>query len=218
MRRALSALLAGSLLLAACGIGEPTPTPRPACPEAPPTRVEAQAILTDADRAVVRTNKGEFTIELHGEAAPIAAANFVSLARCGFYDQISFHRVLPGFVAQVGDPQTRDNRGDFAGLGTGGPGYQFEIESPDEDLDYDQYSVSMANAGGTATNGSQIFIALADLDDVLDRLYTIFGTVTHGTDVVDEIGEVPINGPRGVPLDPVVIETVSIQTDAPEET
>ncbi len=120
-----AALLVVALMLAACGAdGAPTPSLED-CPDGPPTRTEAQAILADAERAVVETNKGSFTIELRGEAAPLATANFVALARCGFYEQISFHRVLPGFVAQAGDPQTRENRDDFAGLGTGGPGYEF---------------------------------------------------------------------------------------------
>ncbi len=108
-------------------------------------------------------------IELYGDDAPLATANFVALARCGFYDGISFHRILAGFVAQAGDPQTKDNRGDFRGLGGGGPGYQFEIEAPPEGLRYDQYVVAMANAAPRVpdSNGSQFFIDLADLDEAL---------------------------------------------------
>ena len=139
----------------------------------------------------------------------MATANFIALARCGFYDGISFHRILPGFVAQAGDPQTKGNRGDFQGLGSGGPGYGFEIEPPANGLNYDPYVVAMAN--DQRTNGSQLFIDLANLNGPLERLYTIFGKVIEGTDVVDTIGKVPTNGPRGVPLDPVIINSIRIE-------
>jgi cyclophilin family peptidyl-prolyl cis-trans isomerase len=202
------ALAIGLVVLAACGT-DATPTPKPACPTSPPTATGAQASLVDAERAVVATNRGSFTIELYADAAPIAAANFVALARCGFYDGVSFHRVLAGFVIQAGDPQTKSNRGDFAGLGAGGPGYEFDIEPPVDELTYDPYVVAMANDG--RTNGSQFFIALADLDPALDRTYTIFGRVSEGTDVVDAIASVPVNDPRmGLPLDPVIIDAITI--------
>ena len=209
--RAWAGALALTALVAACAT--PSPTPRPDCPAAAPTAAEASSILADADQAVVRTNKGEFTIQLHGEVAPIATANFVALARCGFYDGISFHRVIADFVIQAGDPETKTNRGDFEGLGAGGPGYRFGIETPADGLNYDRYAVAMANAGGTDTNGSQFFIDLADLDAQLARSYTIFGLVVAGTDVVDAIGQVPTNGPRGVPLDPVIIDTMAVQAE-----
>ncbi|HTE66058.1 MAG TPA: peptidylprolyl isomerase, partial [Candidatus Binatia bacterium] len=139
--RAWASALALSALLAACAGA--TPTPRPSCPTAAPTAAEADAILAGAAQAVVRTNKGEFTIELYGEAAPIATANFVALARCGFYDEISFHRVIADFVIQAGDPLTKTNRGDFEGLGAGGPGYRFTIEPPADGLNYDPDVVAM---------------------------------------------------------------------------
>ena len=205
MRRPL--LLAALLALAACS--SPTPTPKPACPTQGPTAVDAQATLADASRAVVDTNKGSFTIELYGEQAPLATANFVALARCGFYDGISFHRILAGFVAQAGDPQTKQNHGDFQGLGGGGPGYEFAIEPPADGLNYDPYVVAMAN--NTRTNGGQFFIDLADLNGRLERLYTIFGKVVEGTDVIDTIAKVPTNGPNGLPLDPVIISTIRIE-------
>lgn len=222
-----SAVLALSLILAACA-ADPTPSPKPPCPEAPPTDTSAQATLTDAEQAAVVTNKGTFTIELYPDAAPLAAANFVALARCGFYDGISFHRILAGFVIQAGDPQTTTNRGDFAGIGTGGPGYSFEIEAPANELAYEPYVVSMANAlrrnasgqveSGADSNGSQFFINLADLSDGLPRDYTIFGRVIEGTDVVDQIGQVPVNDPQvGVPLDPVIIESITVRV-TPEAT
>ena len=217
MRR-LAALAAAALVLAACS-ADPTPTPTVACPTGAPTATEAQAILTDATFATISVSgavSGEIGMELHGDAAPIATANFVSLARCGFYDGIWFHRVLSGFVIQAGDPGTKGQTGDFAGLGTGGPGFEFEIEPPAEELGYEAYSVSMAN--DTRANGSQFFIALADLDAGLARSYTIFGQVVTGLDVVDAIAAVPVNDPQvGVPLGLVTIDGIRIGADgAPE--
>lgn len=212
MRR-LAGAIAASLVLSACG-GDPSPSPRTPCPTTAPTAVWAQSQLTDAARAVVDTSHGSFTIELLGDVAPLATANFVALARCGFYDGITFHRILAGFVIQAGDPQTRDNRGDFAGLGTGGPDYRFEVEVPPDDIRYDRHVVAMANTGQPNSNGSQFFITLEDIDEGLRRsgTYTIFGRVTEGAEAIDTIAAVPVNDPRiGVPLEPVIIEAISIE-------
>jgi len=213
--RAALAGIAIAMALAAC-TAEPTPAPAPDCPTAPPTSISAQATLEGATLATVRVGgevEGAFDIELYGEQAPIATASFVALARCGFYDGIKFHRVLAGFVAQAGDPETESNDGDFPGIGTGGPGYEFDIEPPADGLDYGVYSVSMAN--DTRTNGSQFFVALADLNDGLPRQYTIFGQVVGGTDIIDAIGDVPVNDPRiGVPAAPVVIESITVSAGA----
>ena len=201
------------LALVACA-ADPTPTPKPACPTQPPTSVSAQAALEGAGLATVTIEgavDGEFVIELYPDAAPLATANFVALARCGFYDGVTFHRVISGFVIQAGDPQTRDNRGDFATLGTGGPGYEVEIEPPADGLRYDPYVVAMANNG--RVSGSQFFIDLVDLDEALRRagVYTIFGMVVEGNDVVNAIAAVPVNDPRlGLPLTPVIIESITI--------
>jgi cyclophilin family peptidyl-prolyl cis-trans isomerase len=210
-RHAPSFALALLFGLAGCA-AEPTPTAAPACPTAPPTDVSAQATLEDAGQATFSIGgavEGEIAVELHGDEAPIATANFVALARCGFYEGIKFHRVLDGFVIQAGDPGTKENEGDFPGIGTGGPGYDFQIEPPADGLTYEPYSVSMAN--DTATNGSQFFIALVDLDGGLPRDYTIFGQVVSGTDVVDAIAAVPVTDPAvGVPATPVTIESITI--------
>ncbi len=222
LRLPLAAVLLGGLLIGGCSLGGATPTPGPECPTSPPAADEAQAILADAASAVVSTNQGEFSITLDAGTAPIAVANFVNLSRCGFYDGVTFHRVIPDFVAQAGDPQTRENRQVFDGLGTGGPGYRFEIELPDPSLTYQRYMVAMANAmqydfntgeitGGTDTNGSQFFIMLADVP-TLRPYYSVLGTVTQGTDVVDAIGQVETTGdPYDTPLDAVVIEKIEIQ-------
>jgi cyclophilin family peptidyl-prolyl cis-trans isomerase len=213
------ACLALALALAACGTPSPTPG---TCPTAAPTPAEADAALADAGRAVVTTNKGTFTIELDTESTPIAAANFVLLARCGFYDGLTFHRLIPGFVAQAGDPQTRSNRGDFDGLGSGGPGYRFDIEFPPTTTNYEQHMVALANAldydqvtgeirSGPDTNGSQFFVMLGDAPE-LRPYYSLLGRVTEGTQTLEVIGSVPTSGsPREVPLDPVIIETLRIE-------
>jgi cyclophilin family peptidyl-prolyl cis-trans isomerase len=211
LRRSASFAAASSILLAACGgVGGPFATPVP-CPTAAPTAAAATAILADAPAAVIDTTLGAFTVTFNATAAPIAAANFVELARCGYYDGITFHRVLTGFVIQAGDPNTRENRDDFEGLGTGGPGYGFEIELPPEGVTYDPYTVAMANTGEPDSNGSQFFVALSDLDERLPgRLYSIFGTVTEGREVVDAIGQVEVRGVTGVPVDPVVINGIEV--------
>jgi cyclophilin family peptidyl-prolyl cis-trans isomerase len=196
------------------------------CPAVAPTAADATSILADAQSAVVATNLGSFMIELHATTAPIATANFVALARCDFYAGITFHRVLAGFVAQAGDPQTRTNRGPFDGLGSGGPGYQFEVEFPDDSQPYDRYTVAMANAmqydpvtgeitSGRDTNGSQFFIDLASLAGQLRPYYSVIGKVTEGTDVVDAIGGVAVNDPSaGVPVEPVIIQSITVKSGA----
>jgi cyclophilin family peptidyl-prolyl cis-trans isomerase len=125
--------------------------------------------------AVVKTVKGDFTIQLYADKAPITVNNFVFLARQGFYNGVTFHRVLPGFVAQAGDP---------TGTGSGGPGYYIQDEV-NPALKHDSEGVvAMANAGvGTNTNGSQFYITYAPQPS-LDGGYSIFGKVTSGMDVV----------------------------------
>jgi cyclophilin family peptidyl-prolyl cis-trans isomerase len=210
MKHATSLILAAALV--ACS--GPSSTPSAQCPTEPPTAVSAQATLVDASIATVTISgavEGEFEIALRGDVAPLATANFVALARCGFYDGIRFHRVIADFVIQAGDPQTRDRDGDFEGIGQGGPGYGFEIEEPPTDLPFDIYTVAMAN--NTISNGSQWFVTLADLDQALRRVgtYTIFGAVVAGSDVIDAIAGVPVNDPEiGVPLSTVRIERIEI--------
>jgi cyclophilin family peptidyl-prolyl cis-trans isomerase len=129
-------------------------------------------------RARFKTQRGEFVTELHAAQAPMTVENFVNLARSGFYDGTTFHRVIPGFMAQGGDP---------TGTGTGGPGYQFGDEfSPD--LRHDGPGVlSMANAG-PGTNGSQFFITFGATPH-LDGRHSVFGRVVEGMDVVTSIRE-----------------------------
>jgi cyclophilin family peptidyl-prolyl cis-trans isomerase len=217
-----AAAFAGLLLLAACAT--PTETP-PECPLGPPTADSADELLAGATAVEVTTNKGSFTVQPEPESAPVATATFVALARCGFYDGISFHRVIAGFVIQAGDPQTRDNHGDFAGVGTGGPGYHYEVELPPASTTYRKYMVAMANAlqydpgtgeiqGGTDTNGSQFFVMLADAPE-LRPYYSVLGSVTGGTETIDAIGKLPTTGdPTNVPVDPAIIESMTVQEAA----
>jgi peptidyl-prolyl cis-trans isomerase B (cyclophilin B) len=216
------------MVLAACATAIPSPTPRPDCPDAAPTAASAADIIAETSALEVRTNKGSFTILLEPDSAPIAVANLVTLAHCGFYDGISFHRVIAEFVAQAGDPQTKGNHEPFDGVGRGGPGYQFTVELPPGSTAYPQYTVAMANAlqfdpatgeilSGLDTNGSQFFVMLADAD-FLPPYYSLLGRVVAGQDVVDAIGQVPTTGnsePADVPLDPVIIETI-VDTEPPE--
>jgi cyclophilin family peptidyl-prolyl cis-trans isomerase len=126
--------------------------------------------------ATIHTENGDIVVELFPDVAPIAVNSFIFLADNGWYDGVTFHRVLPGFVAQGGDP---------SGTGFGGPGYAFEIEIS-EDVTFDQAGLlSMANSGPTS-NGSQFFITLEPLPN-LDGGYTIFGRVISGMDVVKQI-------------------------------
>jgi len=213
-RARASAWLALLTILAACqgGIGGPPVQ----CPTAAPTSTEAAAILADATDATVETTLGTFTITLRGDVAPIATANFVALARCGFYDGLTFHRVMAGVLVQAGDPNTRLEQGDFEGVGTGGPGYGFAAEVPPDGLNYDPYSVAAAHDDQNL-NGSQFLVCLSDLNGILDRTYTIFGLVTDGTEVIDAIGAAEVTSDVvQVPVDPILINRITV--GAPEGT
>ena len=160
--------------------------------------------------ATIATELGDIEVDLFSQAAPKAAKNFVDLAKKGFYDDVIFHRVIPGFVAQAGDGEHGKKSSLNAGrVGTGGPGYKFE----DEPIkgDYVRGALAMANAGPN-TNGSQFFICVADLSGRLPKNYTIFGQVTKGMDVVDQIVGAPRNS-RDLPDAPVAMTKVTITED-----
>jgi cyclophilin family peptidyl-prolyl cis-trans isomerase len=147
--------------------------------------------------ARVKTERGEIVCQLHAAQAPLTVENFVNLARAGFYDGTTFHRVIPGFMAQGGDP---------TGTGRGGPGYSFRDEFTSE-LRHDAAGVlSMANAGPN-TNGSQFFITLGPTPH-LDGRHTVFGRVTEGMEVVRSIRE---RDPMGDPKPGDRIDTIEIE-------
>ena len=127
-------------------------------------------------QCVVETNHGNIELDLFSEHAPVTVNNFVFLAREGYYDGITFHRVIPNFMVQGGDP---------TGSGSGGPGYRFEDEFDNNPLRHETGVISMANSG-PATNGSQFFITHGPQQH-LDGRHTVFGKVTNGQDIVDTI-------------------------------
>jgi cyclophilin family peptidyl-prolyl cis-trans isomerase len=159
-------------------------------------------------KATIDTDKGVIEIDLYEKGAPKATANFVELARKGYFDGVIFHRIVPGFVIQGGDGQYGHiDRLEVGALGTGGPGYKFADE-PFEG-DYVRGAVAMANAGPN-TNGSQFFICLEDLSGgKLPKKYTLFGQVTAGLDVVDAIAASKRDS-RDRPVEPTAMRTVKI--------
>lgn len=195
MRRALIALVF-ALPLAACGNNPQTPTGAAAtatgggggtaaCP--PAQGADTRTTTFDAPPAMcidpakeytatVTTDAGEFTIDLFAAKAPKSVNNFVVLARHRYYDGVTFHRVIRGFMAQGGDPE---------GTGRGGPGYEFEDELPSAG-EYEIGSVAMANSGPD-TNGSQFFIVTGDAGVQLPPQYSLFGKVSQGMETVSRI-------------------------------
>ncbi len=145
----------------------------------------------------LHTNHGAIEVELFDEDAPKTVENFAKLARDGFYDGVTFHRVIPDFMIQGGDP---------TGTGTGGPGYTFEDEINEHKVV--RGALAMANAGPD-TNGSQFFVVTAEATPWLDGKHTVFGRVTSGLDVVDSISAVDTDA-NDMPRDPVVIERVEL--------
>jgi peptidyl-prolyl cis-trans isomerase B (cyclophilin B) len=200
LRRALAAAAVVALL--ACSREEQAAAPANEPPE-PPVETQPVAVLRVRDM-------GEIRIALRPDVAPQTVANFEKLAGEKFYDGISFHRVIPDFMIQTGDPLTKDR--DPRNDGLGGPGYKI----PDEPtgLRHRRGVVSMANAGPN-TGGSQFFILVGDAPH-LDPKHTIFGRVISGMDVVDAIVAVERDqygrhGPPDRPMKDVVIESLTIE-------
>jgi cyclophilin family peptidyl-prolyl cis-trans isomerase len=154
--------------------------------------------------ATINTSKGAFTIALDNKAAPVTVNNFVVLARYHYYDGIPFHRIIPGFVIQVGD---------LTATGSGGPGYKFDDELPKAGS-YKIGSVAMANSGAN-TNGSQFFVITGDAGVQLPPQYSLFGTVTDGMPTVKAIEAVgtpaSATDPGGKPTQVVTITSVTIK-------
>jgi cyclophilin family peptidyl-prolyl cis-trans isomerase len=152
--------------------------------------------LSTTYQAVIHTSEGDITVEFYAADAPQTVNNFLFLARDGFYDDVIFHRVIPGFMVQGGDP---------TGTGSGGPGYKFRDETHSK-TSYKRGTLAMANSGPN-TNGSQFFIMHADYG--LPNQYTIFGEVTEGLDIVDAIAAAP-TGAQDRPNEPVKITSIDI--------
>jgi peptidyl-prolyl cis-trans isomerase B (cyclophilin B) len=153
--------------------------------------------LAAVSRAVLQTNQGPVELELYPGEAPKTVENFTKLAADGFYDGLTFHRVIPDFMIQGGCP---------LGTGSGGPGYEFEDEFNEHKVD--RGALAMANAGPN-TNGSQFFIVTAEAAPWLDGKHTVFGRVTSGLDVVDRISQVERDA-RDKPVEPVTIDVIEL--------
>ena len=148
-------------------------------------------------QATMHTNHGAIAVELFDEDAPKTVENFLKLARDGFYDGVIFHRVIPDFMIQGGDP---------TGTGTGGPGYTFEDEFNDHKVE--RGALAMANAGPN-TNGSQFFVVTTQAAPWLDGKHTVFGRVTEGMEVVDQISGVDTDA-NDKPREAVTIERLEV--------
>lgn len=177
-----------------CTTEEPDPPPSPETYDAPPELMIDESLDYTATLA---TSCGDIVIALDAEAAPNTVNNFVFLSEEGFYDGLTFHRVVPGFVIQGGDP---------AGDGTGGPGYEFGDELPEGG--YPQGSVAMANSGPD-TNGSQFFIVTGDAS-ALPNAFSRFGEVTEGLEVAEAIQALG-DPATELPQQPVYIYDVEIE-------
>lgn len=168
----------------------------------------AETVAPETAVATIATNMGTFEVTLDGKAAPKTVANFIKLAKEGFYNNLTFHRIVQDFVIQGGDPK---------GDGTGGPGYTVPAEIS---LKHTKGAIAMARTGDAvnpakASSGSQFYIALQPLTQ-LDGQYTVFGYVTSGMDVVTKIGQTPTEpnpetGEQSVPLTPVTIKSITIK-------
>jgi cyclophilin family peptidyl-prolyl cis-trans isomerase len=172
-----------------------------------PTSQPASLAAGDVRTVTIQTDKGTIVMQIDGARAPNATGNFVALVTCHFYDGITFHRLVPGFVIQGGDP---------AGDGSGGPGYTIK----DDPLNgtYKRGTVAMARTGNPDSQGSQFFIVLSDdansalTDPSVKYPYAILGEVTSGMDVVDAIAAMPNSGSNSgnAALDPVVMTSVTV--------
>jgi peptidyl-prolyl cis-trans isomerase B (cyclophilin B) len=190
------------------------PPPNPDCreveqPEArEPAALKAPTVILSTElvhTALVKTSCGDFTITLDPEAAPQAVASFAGLAEAEYFDGTYFHRIVPGFVIQGGDP---------TGKGTGGPGYS-TVDTPAQTTKYTKGVVAMAKTGAEApgTAGSQFFVVTAD-DAGLPPDYAVIGRVTDGLDVVEAIGRLG-DPTTEFPTQPVVIDALEITHTEP---
>ncbi len=170
------------------------------CPSSEPAALPAGETRT----VTIETSQGSFTMALQADLSPIAVGNFVALAECGFYDGVVFHRLVPGFVIQGGDPD---------GTGTGGPGYTITDEPVT--TEYQRGTVAMARTAQPNSVGSQFFVVLDDAARgslARANTYQIIGEVTAGMDVVDTIAAMPNSGDQtgNQALEPVAMTKVTV--------
>jgi peptidyl-prolyl cis-trans isomerase B (cyclophilin B) len=215
-RRVAGLLIAGPMLIAVAGCTGASPSSAAPTASAP----AASSVSTDCPTAqppalgagvtrtvTMETEKGTIVIKLEADLSPIATGNFAALAGCGYYDGVVFHRLVPGFVIQGGDP---------TGTGTGGPGYTIKDEPVT--TEYKRGTVAMARTAEPDSVGSQFFIVLDDaaaeaLADPRTNNYQIIGTVTAGMEAVDAIAAMPNSGPpNNAATDPVAMTKVTVAT------
>lgn len=171
-------------------------------------QASGQTSTSEKPVATIETSEGTFKVTLDAKAAPKTVANFVKLAKEGFYNGLKFHRVVEGFMIQGGDPK---------GDGTGGPGYTIPAEIG---LKHTKGAIAMARLGDQVnpkkdSSGSQFYVTL-DKQPMLDGQYTVFGYVTSGIEVVDKIGKTPTDvnpatGEQSIPLKDIIIKKVTIE-------
>jgi peptidyl-prolyl cis-trans isomerase B (cyclophilin B) len=171
---------------------------------------ETSPMSNSNEVAVIKTNEGEMVVEFWTDAAPNTIENFKKLARQGFYDGTIFHRIVKGFMIQGGDPNSKDPAKESS-YGQGGPGY--EIKAEFNNHSHDRGVVSMARGPDPDSAGSQFFVCLAPVRR-LDGQYTTFGKLIKGDDVLDKIGNTPVErnaqGEMSKPTKRIVIESVKI--------
>jgi cyclophilin family peptidyl-prolyl cis-trans isomerase len=168
---------------------------------------QRKIMIGTTSTVVLETSLGNIEIALFVDKAPETTANFIKLAKAGFYENTKFHRVIKDFMIQGGDPYTKGD--DVSVYGTGGPGYTFKDEI--NDIPMVKGIVAMANSGPN-TNGSQFFIITAAETPWLVGRHTVFGEVISGLDVVEKIEKVRTNGtPFDRPLEPVVINKINVR-------
>ena len=171
---------------------------------------EALPMNTSNEVAVIKTNEGEMVVQFWTDATPNTIDNFKKLARQGFYDGTIFHRIVKDFMIQGGDPNSKDPAKENS-YGQGGPGYQIKAEFNDHS--HDRGVISMARSSDPDSAGSQFFICLAPVHR-LDHQYTTFGKLIKGEDVLEKIGNTPVErNAQGEPSKPtkrIVIETIKI--------
>jgi cyclophilin family peptidyl-prolyl cis-trans isomerase len=217
--RPIALAAAGLVLVAACSTpgggasaapsdaasAEPSPAESATTAGNCPTEQPEPLPAGETRLVTIGTSQGEIVIEVEADLSPIAAGNFVALAECGYYEGVVFHRLVPGFVIQGGDP---------TGTGTGGPGYTIEDEPVS--ATYGRGTVAMARTSQPNSVGSQFFIVLDDAAEgplASYNTYQIIGTVSEGMETVDAIAAMPNSGdPNNAALEPVAMDSVSVTT------
>jgi peptidyl-prolyl cis-trans isomerase B (cyclophilin B) len=173
-------------------------------------KTETPPANTSNEVAIIKTSEGEMVAQFWTDAAPNTIDNFKKLARSGFYDGTIFHRIVKGFMIQGGDPNSKDPAKESS-YGSGGPGYKIKAEFNDHP--HDRGVLSMAREENPDSAGSQFFICLGPVHR-LDHQYTTFGKLIKGEDVLEKIGNTPVEqnsqGERSKPAKRVVIESIKI--------